>query len=163
MSKKPAVIGICLIVTTQFACNTGDLNLIGPTNVPPPTPALNFSPEIAVSPTTVTARGSSDPAFEWEVAFEVSLRDVARRGIRVDVARIEVRDPSGALVFEGSFRDLVSDFDGNVPVGATARWALRGIRYDLPGGGREATGNARLEMETGVGDFRTMNFSFPIS
>jgi hypothetical protein len=68
---------------------------------------------------------------------------------------------NGAPVLNRPVAELVPAFVGRVPVGGAVPWVFHDARYSLGRSGR-ATGVILLELETGVGDFRTMRFPFPV-
>ena len=121
---------------------------------------------VRLAPSPVTALPAADPAFEWELALDVTLRETAGVGFHVNFARLDVREAgSGTLVFSeqiGASGLVAAEGSNRVEPFGFLIGELNGITYSLPLGGRAALGRIVVSIHDDRGNRIETSVDFQI-
>ena len=136
--KKLALATLSLIAL-GFTTACGEDTIASPTT---PTPAAQAAVSVSVDPRPLVAQPSTDPAFQWELRFNLTVHETAGLGVHINNTRLTITErPSGTVVFSdrAGADDIVAAAGTNrVEALGSLTGSFDDIRYTLPGGGRKA-------------------------
>ncbi len=144
--KKLAFTTLSLIAL-GFTAACGEDTVASPTT---PTPAAQAAVSVSVEPRPLDAQPSTDPAFQWELRFNLTVHESAGLGVHINNTRLTITErPSGTVVFSdrAGADDIIAGAGTNrVEALGSLTGSFDDIRYTLPGGGRRALATFTFQM-----------------
>lgn len=151
---------VCMtLILLSTACGSSDV----PTGTDP-----GFDPvfTLEVAPNPIIAQPSTDPAFQWEIGFDVVLAETNGVNLSINFFDLSVSERgSQTEVFRqniGADTIIANRGSNLLQGGSSASTSFEAIRFTLPGGGREAFITVDVQVQDDRGRIFTDSRFFPI-